>query len=146
MANSLTLGGFTFRDFEIPDKLHFGGRQHLGIHELVGGDRVIDRMGPRPEPITWKGRLRGRNASSRARSLDNMRASGAEVVVSWGSFAYLVTVSEFKADYQQSYEIPYHIELTVITDPAAGAFGALATLTQLVASDVASLVSLGGLL
>lgn len=142
----LTLGSFVFRDFEIPSKIAFGGKQSLHIHKRVGGDRTIDCMGPDPSDIHWDGRLRGTAAASRARALDRMRAAGAAVPVVWGSFFYFVVVSEFEAEYEKFYEIPYKITLTVVTDPSAGVGGAIGPLLSLISADLGSLVSLGGAL
>ena len=43
---ALTLGGVVFADFEIPDSINFGGEQVLSVHQLPGGTRVIDALGP----------------------------------------------------------------------------------------------------
>src|SRR5438874_2012627 len=42
---TLTLDGFVFRDFEIPDALPFGGAQALSMKRLIGGARISDAMG-----------------------------------------------------------------------------------------------------
>jgi len=37
----------------------FGGAQMMAIHKLIGGQRVIDTLGPDDENISWTGRFVG---------------------------------------------------------------------------------------
>ena len=43
----LLLGPIAFADFATPDCAPFGGRQQMAVHKLIGGQRVIDTLGPR---------------------------------------------------------------------------------------------------
>lgn len=121
----LVLGGITFEDFEIPEKINFGGRQHAAIHKLIGGNRVVDAMGPDPDDPSWSGRFRGPNAMDRAQALDAMRAAGAQVTLSYMSTFLVVLITDFKAEPERFYEIPYRITCTVISDPINDALGAI---------------------
>jgi hypothetical protein len=114
----LTLGGVVFQDFEIPESINFGGAQALVVHELPGGTRNIDAMGPDDDDIRWSGRFRGQSAEQRSILLDFMRRQGNQVLLSWGLHRFQVVIKEFRADYQQSYEIPYSITCTVVLDEA----------------------------
>jgi hypothetical protein len=116
MTVLLTLGNVAFTDFEVPDKINFGGQQILVKKQLVGGTRVIHAMGRNDDDISWSGRFRGFNAESRARELDYLRIQGQELVLSWSSFQYLVAIESFKGDFNQQNEIPYSITCTVIQD------------------------------
>jgi hypothetical protein len=116
MAVTLTLGGIAFSGFEIPEKINFGGRQNLVTHKLVGGKRIIDAMGRDDDDIAWAGRFRGSNAKIRAQALDGLRISGAPQTLGWDGFSYSVIIKEFKADYTQSYEIPYTVTCEVVQD------------------------------
>ncbi|MDB6104036.1 MAG: hypothetical protein JWO52_4035 [Gammaproteobacteria bacterium] len=112
----LTLGGFSFASFEVPEELHFGGSQRLSVKELIGGDRVIDCMGRSDRPLDWSGIFTGTDAAARAQFLDSLRVGGLKQDVSWGQFKYQVVVRDFDASYQRFYRIPYHIVCEVVTD------------------------------
>lgn len=141
----LILGNVAFQDFEIPSKINFGGKQNIHIHKLVGGYRVVDALGPDPDDIKWSGRFRGAEALSRARALDRLRASGAQVGLMWGGLSYRVILSHFKADYERFYEIPYECTCTVVSDSVGGLsiIGIIGGLIGDVTGGIAS-VSLGG--
>ena len=145
MGTFVSLGGFVFQDFEIPQQLNFGGHQKILEHNLIGGQRLLNAMGPTPFPIGWQGRFRGPNALSRAYALDAMRQSGAQVPLVWGSLYRLVVICAFAAKPMKAWEVPYEIECRVVLDPTtagAGFVGALAsTLDGLVGGDMTSVAS-----
>jgi hypothetical protein len=141
---NLILGPIVFRDFEIPSKINFGTEQAHHIHKLIGGSRVIDKLGPDPRPIHWEGRFRGAQAEGRARSCERLCNSGAEVPVRYGGYTYSVIVSHFEADYERFYEIPYKIALTV--SGVGGIGGFVASIGSLIAADMGSIAALGAAL
>ena len=55
----IILGGVVFTDFQIPNKIPFGGKQAHKIHDLIGGQRFVDAMGPNSGDKSWTGRFRG---------------------------------------------------------------------------------------
>lgn len=114
----LMLDDFLFEEFEIPDKIPISGKQTLAVHKLIGGNRVIDAMGPDPDEIRWSGRFQGGDVVSRARELEVMRDSGQPVQFLCGSIAKTVLVSEFKFDFERPYQAPYEICCTVLPDDA----------------------------
>lgn len=114
--SSLILGPVIFADFELPESIRFGGRQRLAIHQLPGGQRVIDAMGADDSPIAWSGIFSGPDATSRARTLDLLRIQGLPQQVMWGDFAYTVIVSFFSAEYQRATWVPYRISCVVLAD------------------------------
>ena len=116
---ALLLGPVAFRDFEVPSTINFGGTQRLAIHRLTGGARVIDALGRDDADITFSGTFTGSDATLRARLLDELRAAGALLPLTWDIFFYTVVVSRFKADYQQGAWIPYRLTCTVLRDEAS---------------------------
>jgi hypothetical protein len=116
----------------------WGGRQQLAIHRQLGGTRVIDAMGPDPHPIAWHGLFFGTEASTRARLVDALKDSGAQVGLVWGSFAYVVVVSEFEANYKNEWEVAYRISCEVV---AQGPAGPAPTLDTVLATDLATLTA-----
>lgn len=116
MAVFLTLGPITFANYEIPEQMPFGGQQALSVKQLVGGQRVIDAMGKVDRDITWTGRFRGSTGIFRAKYLDTMRVAGTQWPLTWQTFNYTVVIKNFEPDYQQFYEIPYSITVTVLKD------------------------------
>jgi hypothetical protein len=143
----LILGGIAFQGFEIPQKINFGGRHHITQHVLIGGDRVLDMLGPDPADIHWEGRFRGNGALTRAQAIEAMMDAGAEVALTWGGLFRMVVVSAFQPDYEKRYEIPYRITCTVSQVQAGSSLGVLAsTVTSLIGSDMGALSGvIGGL-
>ena len=129
----LQLDELQFEDVEVPQEINFGGTQNLVKHDLIGGTRVIDAMGAFSAPISWSGLFRGETALERARYIDNLRAEGRQVLLTWGEFRYQVVISEFRASYQRAYQIPYSITLEVVKDETKPQ-------TQLVSPTVDSLI------
>lgn len=115
---TLNLGAFQFALFEIPEKISWGGSQRTAVHELVGGQRVIDAMGRADAPIAWSGLFMGQNATERARYLDTQRVQGVAQTLTFGQMSYSVIVKEFTAEYERFYQIPYRISCEVIADLA----------------------------
>ncbi|MGM3277890.1 hypothetical protein [Ralstonia sp. 24A2] len=113
---ALKLGGFQFKDLEIPESLSFGGTQKLAMHDLVGGTRVIDSMGAFCAPVEWSGWLLGEDALLRARELDDLRVRGSSLLLQWSEIYYAVVIREFRADFQRFYKIPYKIACEVTSD------------------------------
>ena len=139
----LSLGGIAFNDFELPEEVHFGGRQRHHEHKIIGSNRIIDTMGWDPHPVKWKGRFRGSEAESRARLLIAMASAGVEYPVFFSGQFYIVIIADFKADFKVFYEIPYEIECTVVTDPIGdGVAGVVSTLAAVIGGD---LTAIGGL-
>lgn len=109
-------GGFVFTEAEVPEGISFGGQQMLHTHQLVGGRRIIDAMGPDDAPLTWSGLFLYQSALSRARFLDTLRQQGGKCTLSWDELRYSVIISDFHADYRKPYRIPYSITFEVIED------------------------------
>ena len=112
----LTLGGFAFASFEVPEVLRFGTTQRLAIKQRIGGKRVIDAMGVEEPPLEWSGIFTGLDAVSRAQFLQSLAASGQQQDLSWGQFKYQVVVHEVMADYERFYRVPYRIVCEVVTN------------------------------
>jgi hypothetical protein len=138
VASTVLLGSIVFQQREVPDIMPWGGKQQLAIHKNLGGTRVIDAMGPDPHPIEWHGLFFGTAASTRARAVDALKDSGAQVGLVWGSFAYVVVVSEFEAQYKNEWEVGYRICCEVV---AQGPAGPAPTLDNALATDLATLTT-----
>ena len=124
-ADTLTLGGFVFQDFEVPDRIPFGGEQLANVHKLIGGQRIVDTLGRDDKALVWSGRFTGPNAIDRARQVDAMRIAGAAVALTWGALSYSVWIKDFSPEYEASFLIPYTITCEVISDQAAPTTGAV---------------------
>ena len=112
----ITLGPFDFAQFEVPEKVRFGGRQSLAIHKLPGGSRIVDAMGRDDSEINWNGTFSGSAASSRARQLDALRVAGSSLALNWDAFCYSVVISRLDLDFRNAWWIPFKITCVVITD------------------------------
>jgi hypothetical protein len=111
----LILGDIAFQDYEIPERIEFGGKQALATHKLIGGRRVIDAMGPDDHDPTWSGRLQGETATERALRLEEMRRAGALLALSFGDFFYQVVISDLKLTFERSYQILYALTVTIVS-------------------------------
>jgi len=142
----LVLGPVVFQDFEVASGVLFGGRQRLAVHRLPGGARVIDALGRDDSRISFSGYFSGPDATSRARVLDGLRATGAVLPITWDVFYYSALISEFSAEYQNGWWIPYRITCTVLRDEASFVQQAVIPLAASVLADVASAsdVAFGG--
>ena len=136
-ATRLVLGPIAFRDFEVPERITFGGTQKLAVHELPGGGRIIDAMGAQNADLVWSGIFSGADATERVRLLDGMRLSAAEVLLSWDVFAYTVIIERLEAEYASPWWIPYHLTCKIVQDPIADLIAFGATLVSQVVSDLA---------
>lgn len=124
MAVQLILAGqhaiIEFLDTELPEKLPFGGDQLTEVHQLIGGRRVLDAMGPSDMPLTWSGVFLTASAVDRARFCDTLRRTGEQCDLSWDEFIYTGAVTRFEADYRfGGLYIPYQITFTVGADQTA---------------------------
>ena len=112
----LTLADLQFSRYEIPSHLSFGGEQALAIHELVGGNRIVDSMGRQDKPLEWSGVFFGDNATDRANYLNWLRIDGSQHTLTWGAYRYQVIIKSVTLDFERFYQIPYSISCVVVYD------------------------------
>lgn len=144
MAESaLLLGPILFQDFELPERVRWGGRQLLAVHRLPGGVRVINSLGRDDADIVWSGAFSGNDAAVRARALDLMRAEGGFWPLTWDWFFYTVVIARFEADYARPNWIPYRITCTVVRDEAAAVVLATVSLATSLLGDLTTAQGLG---
>jgi hypothetical protein len=133
---ALVLGGFTFTDYSIPEMVPQGGEHNLVVHKLIGGNRVVDAMGPDDADISWSGRFQGSGATGKAMALDQLRKAGAQLPLVVDSQFYTVAIRKFEWDYQRSYQILYKITCVVVSS-MGGAIALPTTLDVLIGADMA---------
>ena len=114
MAGGLKLGPVLFQDFEVPERVRFGGKQRLAVHVLPGGGRVVDAMGADEAPVSWAGVFSGPGAGERAALLDGMRRAGNVVPLAWSGSRYSVVIEMFEAEAVNPAWIPYRISACVV--------------------------------
>jgi hypothetical protein len=133
---TVSLGGFVFTDYAIPERIKLGGEQNLVVHKLIGGTRVINAMGPDNTDLTWSGRFQGPTATPLAVTLDQMRKSASVLPLIMDTQTYTVVIKNFDWTYERSYQILY-----TITCVDAGNVGGLlpfpSSLTSLISGDMA---------
>ena len=140
---TLTLGDFEFARYEIPQSISFGAEQKLNVHQLVGGTRVIDVLGPIPRNPAWTGWFVGQNALARARYLKGLCEAGNPQALTWGEMAYTVVIRSVECDYRLAWRIPYSIACEVVSDDTAPITAAPSpSPEQLVGDDMASATAL----
>ncbi|MEO8716062.1 MAG: hypothetical protein ABI369_13715, partial [Acetobacteraceae bacterium] len=138
---ALLLGPVVFQDFEVPARINIGGRQRVAVHRLVGGARVIDSLGRDDAELRFEGVFSGQDATLRARTLDQLRAAGSPLPVTWDVFYYTVVVTTFEADYRSAWWIPYRIACTVLRDEAAALLNSVFSLADSAVADISEAIS-----
>jgi hypothetical protein len=143
----LTLGALVFDSWSTPHQMPFGGRQELAVHQLPGGARVVDTLGPSEHDIIFSAQMYRSDAIGVAEQLDAMRLSGAQVPLSFAGRFYLVIVAETKMDIERYPQlILYTVRCLVVQNTMAGVLGAIpSTVSQLVAADLSTAMSIAGL-
>lgn len=131
----IILGSFVFQSLEIPEKVGFGGSQTYAKHRLLGGQRVIQAMGPDDRDITWSGRFQSFDAWTRARTIDAMRLAGQPVPLLIDTEFRLVLISEFLPEYERAYQVPYSITCVVV-DSFDSLDGIAISLDSVVGTDI----------
>jgi hypothetical protein len=132
---SVTLGPVQFHGLGKPKSMPIGGKHAITVHQLPGGGRVLDAMGPDNADIAWSGYLDGGDASITARALDRLRQSGQAVTLAWDVFSYQVLVSEFTCQ-TQHIPMPYKITCKVICDNSQAALLTLTSLALQITADL----------
>lgn len=135
---TLLLGPIVFQEFEVPARINLGGLQRVAVHRLVGGARVIDALGRDDAEIQFAGVFSGRDATLRARAVDELRALGTPLPLSWDVFYYTVILTRFDADYRNGWWIPFRIACTVLRDEAAVLIDTAFSLAGSAISDIAA--------
>jgi hypothetical protein len=137
----LTLGGVPFQDFEVPEKIAFGGAQRVAVNQLIGGGRVVNALGGEDGEIHFCGVFSGSDASSRAQILDAARELGTAIPLVWGEFFYMVVLVEFAAEYTKPWWIPFAVRCVVATDPVAALAGLAAPVVDMIGNDITAATS-----
>ena len=138
----VTLGGLLLQGVEVPSRLAIGGDQALTIHKLIGGDRVMQAMGPDPAPIELAGMFTGPGALARAQQLMALRDVGRPLRLAFAGISLMVVIRPASYTYQQQGAvIPYSLSVEVQPTVAAATSSAPSALSSLVGPDVASAVT-----
>ncbi|MGC5748403.1 hypothetical protein J4P41_07150 [Gluconobacter sp. NFX36] len=134
---TFSLGTITLEEVEVPEALRVGGANTLIVHQLPGGDRIIDEGGNDPARITLAGRFQGANALARARTIEQMRNEGGTYPFRAINSLWKVKIRAYAYTYtQKGYFIPYEMELEVVTAPVSTAAIGTSALSSLVGSGV----------
>jgi len=141
--SAVVLGPVVLDNFEVVSGITFGGAQRLVVHDLPGGRRVVDALGRQDAAITFQGFFSGPDATERARLVDELRAAGGVLSLSWDVFIYSVIIRSFAADFRCSWWIPYRVECLVLRDDAAALVEAAIDLGTSVLDDLASAAGFG---
>lgn len=118
----LTLGPFVFDGFSTPERMPFGGRQHMHVHKMPGGARAIDCMGPDDVDRAWEGTIWGQDAINDALTLDALRKAGAPLPFSNGIESQTVVILEFLPRVRKFNCVEYAISVTPLSG-GGGGFG-----------------------
>ena len=146
-TDALILGSIAFDSWSTPERMPFGGRQEMAVHQLPGGARVVDTLGPSENDIMFTGQMHADNAYGVADELDSMRIAGLQVPLTFAGRFYLVLVKECHVDIRRMpILMEYHVSCLVVQNTMAGPLSTItSTASQLVASDMATAMNIVGL-
>lgn len=140
---ALVLGSIIFTEYQIPERIPYGGKQAAIAHKLIGGARVVDAMGPDEDDLTWSGRFQGSNALAQANQLDALRAAGVKVPLVFADRMYMVLITSAVLNYERPYQIPYTVTCLAVSSPNIGGFDqTVPSIDSLVSDDMASVTDL----
>jgi hypothetical protein len=115
----LSLGSVQFYDEEHPDELPLELQQVMAVHQIPGGGKVIQSLGPQMPPVTWKGNLvvvGSTTPNARIFQINRMHASGSVQRLSYGPFAYDVVVKYWKPVPKNANWATYEITVEILRD------------------------------
>ncbi len=142
-AGPVALGNVVFEDFEVPASISLPVKQAVAIHKLIGGDRVLDAMGPDYGDIAWSGIMLGPFAEYRAQTIKALVDAAQPVALTWGTWAF--TVLAHSCTLRQAYQrIAYSISCVVLIDQTAAQAQPDADLNGSLTADMGSAIATGG--
>ena len=106
-----------FEGIETPETVDtFGTKQAHVVHEFPGGLRTIRNLGALPIGMRWHGILSGPTAFDRKVELERKAATGQQVTLSYGPFAWLGEVVRFETHPRHQFYIPYVLDFEPTED------------------------------
>lgn len=128
-GGQVSIGGVVLSEWEVPERIQWGGSQALSEQVAPGGVVATAALGIRYRPIEWSGICQGPSATARSRLLYAMMAAGQAVSLSWFTHSFKVIVERFEASDEKRGWIPYRISCRVQQDnalaPASAGAGSL---------------------
>lgn len=113
---AVQLDSFAFTNFEVPERMRWGGEHSGTLHKLIGGGRrVLDLTGPDEAPIEWSGIFLGPNAKDRARALNALREQGGPYNLDWVGSSQRVWLRNCRFD-EGFHQIRYEITCEIIPE------------------------------
>ncbi|KEO82100.1 LysM peptidoglycan-binding domain-containing protein [Tumebacillus flagellatus] len=114
----LRIGNFIFEQDDLPDEITMGGDQMLSVILFPGGFKEVQSFGVQDRNPAWSGVLNYEDALQKAQALEAMYRTG-------GVFEFkledqpsrLVVIKKFNWLYRSRLEVPYDIELELVTSP-----------------------------
>jgi hypothetical protein len=132
------IGDITLAGVEIPEKLEWGGKQHLAKFVQPGGVVNLFPLGISYHPISWRGYFSGADALTRSRSLYSMMVNASVVKMSWNDRMYSVIVSRYTASDTQPNWIPYQITVEILRDETLFGYKPKPSLLSQITGDISS--------
>ena len=117
------IGGVSLTVPNSPSELGLGaGEQKEVVIELVGGGRVIQKMGAQPKPVTIQGTLYAPDIQTILPILHSYMVDGKDRLITWASESYYGSVKEFTPKYRNGGQLCDYTLVLEITKDANGAF------------------------
>jgi len=129
------LGALELAGLEVPAFYDRGGTVQPIIHNLVGGGRVVQLIGPEPVRRRLQGCFTGADAADRAQLLEAMRDAGVPVPLAIGPWNEMVVVTRVVLRYAARGSI---VQYLLDAEPLAAAPAASADSAASILAGIAS--------
>lgn len=126
-----------FRELEIPSTLDsLGGHKLFALLQFTDGSRVIQTFGNVPvKAMRWRGVILGQESFDRAKALDGMRRTRAQVTLTYGPFRFTGILAAFLVRPGFEGFLPYDAEFVPDTDLSQSVPPGLVALVDTAASQ-----------
>jgi len=141
-SNPVILGTVSLTGMEVPDMMRVGGQQRLAIHNLPGGEKLIDVVGNDDARLELSGRFVGSSALERAQAVEAIRNQGRPVIFSVAGLSWRVFVFDYAYDYSaKGAVIGYRLTLERQEKPGNRGIATSKSLSGLVGDDIGNAIS-----
>ena len=129
----VTLGGMQLIGVEVPTFFDRVGRMDAAIHQVIGGDRVVQVLGPDTQRRELTGYFVGPAAAENCQLLEAMRDAGQPLLLTIGVWAEYVLVTTVVVRYAALGTV---LRYTVQAEPLSVSLGDPIVTTQTILSGV----------
>lgn len=115
-SDTLTLGSVAFLDEEHPNDLSIELQRAWAIITYIGGSRIAQDLGPKPDPITWTGQLFAGEVAPRLAALAQMYKAAQKIPLTYLNYSFNVVITKFTPKMLHRWRAFYTVTVEIIDD------------------------------